>query len=138
MTTAVWMGDPTAETPMTNVGGIAVFGATYPADVWRDFMKAALANVPPTDFVPPDQKLWPRSQYIDDQKGRGTSYYSSYSSSNYSTTSTVPFVAPPPSGTTVPPIVSPTTAPPVTVPHTTPRTTPPPPRPPPSTPKTGP
>ena len=31
LTTAVWMGDPNAETPMTNVGGISVFGATYPA-----------------------------------------------------------------------------------------------------------
>ena len=31
LTTAVWMGDPNAETPMTNVGGIQVFGATYPA-----------------------------------------------------------------------------------------------------------
>ena len=34
LTTAVWMGDPNAETPMTNVGGISVFGATYPADIW--------------------------------------------------------------------------------------------------------
>lgn len=122
MTTAVWMGDPNAETPMTSVGGIAVFGATYPAHVWAAFMKAALAKVPPTDFVAPDEKLWPRSQYIDDQKGRGTSYYSSYS--NYSTTSTVPVVVPPASVTTVPRIVSPTTAPPVTVPHKTPKTTP--------------
>ncbi len=33
ITTAVWMGDPNGETPMTNVGGIAVWGASYPADV---------------------------------------------------------------------------------------------------------
>ena len=38
-TAAVWMGDPAGETPMTNVGGISVFGATYPAEIWRAFME---------------------------------------------------------------------------------------------------
>ena len=51
---------------MTNVGGISVFGATYPADIWASFMKAALGDTPPTDFIAPDEKLWPRSQYIDE------------------------------------------------------------------------
>ena len=49
------MGDPNAETPMTNVGGISVFGATYPAHIWAAFMKAALAAVPPTDFIAPNE-----------------------------------------------------------------------------------
>jgi membrane peptidoglycan carboxypeptidase len=123
ITTAVWMGDPNAETPMTNVGGISVFGASYPADIWRDFMKSALAKAPAVAFKAPNEKLWPRAQYIDEQNGRGTtSYYSNYS--NSSSTTTTPAIAPPASVTTVPPIVAPTTAPPVTVPHTTPRTTP--------------
>jgi penicillin-binding protein 1A len=136
ITTAVWMGDPNAETPMTNVGGISVYGATYPADVWAEYMKAALADTPPKEFIAPDEKLWPRSQYIDDKEGRGKSrYYSNYSST-YTPTSTTP-VVPPESVTTIPAIVSPTTAPRVTVPHTTPATTPAT-APPPTVPTTGP
>ena len=41
LTTVVWMGNPLNETPMTNVGGIAAFGATYPAHIWKAFMEAA-------------------------------------------------------------------------------------------------
>jgi membrane carboxypeptidase/penicillin-binding protein len=121
---------------MTNVGGISVFGATYPADVWAGYMKAALASAPKLDFKLPNEKLWPRAQSIDEQ-GRGTnSYYSNYSN-NYSTT-TVPVTAPPVSATTVPRIHTPTTPPPVTVPHKPPRTTPSTAPPPPTTPSTGP
>jgi len=117
LTTAVWMGDPNAETPMTDVGGISVFGATYPAHVWAAFMSAALTNVPVANFIPPDQSLWPRAEQISEQ-GRGlTSYY----------VGPAPTVAPPPTApvtaTTVP-HHTPTTRPPVTVPRTTPRTTP--------------
>jgi penicillin-binding protein 1A len=126
ITTAVWMGDPNAETPMTNVGGISVFGASYPADIWKDFMESALAKVPEVKFKLPNEKLWPRAQYIDEQEGRGkTSYYSNNYSNNYSnSTTTVPAIVPPETVTTVPRIVAPTTAPPDTVPHTTPKTTP--------------
>jgi penicillin-binding protein 1A len=137
MTAAGWMGDPNNETPMTNVGGIAVYGATYPAHVWAAFMKAALGDKPPTPFIAPDEKLWPRSQYIDDNEGRGHSqYYSNYSSTYSPTTTTAPVVAPTET-TTVPKMHSPTTAPPVTVPHTTPKTTPAT-QPPPTAPPTGP
>jgi membrane peptidoglycan carboxypeptidase len=139
MTTAVWMGDPNAETPMTSVGGISVFGATYPADVWRDYMKAALASQPKLDFKLPVPTLWPRPQSISEE-GRGTSsYYSNnYYNNNYSTTTLAPLIVPPVSATTVPRIVAPTTAPPVTVPHKPPPTTPPTAPPPATTPQTGP
>jgi membrane peptidoglycan carboxypeptidase len=127
---------------MTNVGGISVFGASYPADIWKDYMEAALAKEPEVKFKLPDEKAWPRAQYIDEQDGRGkTSYYSNnyYSNSN-SSTSTTPAIVPPETVTTVPRIVAPTTAPPDTVPHTTPKTTPPtvPPTSPPTPPATGP
>ena len=117
---------------MTNVGGIAVFGATYPADIWAAFMKAAVANDPPTDFIPPDEKLWPRAEQIDEQ-GRGFHSYFYYSP----TTTTLP--AAPVTTTTAPHGVTPTTspfAPPPTVPRTTPPTKPV--APPPTHPKTGP
>ena len=130
ITTAVWMGDPTAETPMTSVGGIQVFGATYPARIWAQYMKSALGNSPPTDFIAPNEKLWPERQRIDEM-GRG---FRSYRQPDYTTTTTAPVVVTPETKPTIPFIVRPTTPPPVTVPHTTPRTTPPPTAPPPTAP----
>ena len=121
ITTAVWMGDPNAETPMTSVGGRTVFGATYPAEIWAAYMKAALGNAPPTDFVAPNEKLWPKSERVD-ETGRG--FHSNYQP-NYTTTTTLPVVITPETKPTIPFIVKPTTPPPVTVPRTTPRTTPP-------------
>ncbi len=125
ITTAVWMGDPNAETPMTNVGGISVWGASYPAEIWASYMKAALANAPVKEFVEPNEELWPRSAYIDDEGRDKDDYYSDYTpSQDSSTTTTAPLAVPPETVTTVPPIVAPTTAPPDTVPRTTPRTPP--------------
>ena len=54
LATAVWMGDLTGEVPMTNVGGIAVAGGTYPAQMWAAFMSAALGGQPAQGFTPPD------------------------------------------------------------------------------------
>jgi len=123
ITAAVWMGDPNQETPMTNVGGISVFGATYPAHIWAAFMKAALAKVPPTDFVPPNEQLWPRAEQIDEQ-GRGFHSYF------YDTpTTTVPVATAPVTTPKAPHQVPTTTSPfapppPPTVPRTTPTPTP--------------
>jgi penicillin-binding protein 1A len=130
VTTAVWMGDPNGETPMTNVGGISVWGASYPADVWAAFMKAAHTGAPVHNFIPPNEELWPDNEQID-ELGRGYNSYSSYSS--YDDTpdpipATTPVSAPAattPPGPTVPPIVTPTTSPPPrTVPNNPPPTTP--------------
>jgi penicillin-binding protein 1A len=52
LVTAVWMGAPHADVPMYNVGGITVFGGTYPARIWHDYMSAALDG-PPVGFPPP-------------------------------------------------------------------------------------
>jgi penicillin-binding protein 1A len=86
-TTAVWMGDPNAETPMTSVGGISVFGATYPAEIWAAYMKAALRDVPVVDFTAPDESLWPAPGQINEYGRKASSYRryrSDYSSSNSS------------------------------------------------------
>ena len=50
--TTVWMGNPQAEVPMSDVGGIPVYGGTYPAHTWHDFMASALSDQPPAGFPP--------------------------------------------------------------------------------------
>lgn len=53
LATAVWMGYPDAQTPMTKVHGKEVTGGSFPATMWAKFMKAALANTEKTDFTQP-------------------------------------------------------------------------------------
>ena len=48
---AVWMGY-TPERPMRSVHGRRVFGGTFPAEIWQQFMSKALADRPKTDFNP--------------------------------------------------------------------------------------
>ncbi|HET7482218.1 MAG TPA: PBP1A family penicillin-binding protein, partial [Actinomycetota bacterium] len=57
LVTAVWVGYPNGVIPMTNVHGITVFGGTFPALIWRNFMLAALKNTPPHDFKLPKSDL---------------------------------------------------------------------------------
>ncbi|MGH2808296.1 MAG: transglycosylase domain-containing protein [Actinomycetota bacterium] len=54
---AVWVGYPKGRIPMTNVHGITVFGGTYPAAIWREFMLAALRDVPFHPFRFPEDEL---------------------------------------------------------------------------------
>jgi penicillin-binding protein 1A len=53
LTTAVWVGDPRAYTPMVNIpefvktdGYSRIQGAMYPARIWKQMMDEALGNVP--------------------------------------------------------------------------------------------
>jgi penicillin-binding protein 1A len=56
LATAVWMGDPSAKVPMYNVGIFPkVFGGTYPAMIFSDFMTKFLTGQTPIDFAPPDK-----------------------------------------------------------------------------------
>jgi penicillin-binding protein 1A len=64
LATAVWMGSPTAETPMRGVGGINVQGGSYPAGIWGAYMKDALAGQPAIPFPQPDYSLIPGAQQI--------------------------------------------------------------------------
>ena len=41
LSTVVWVGYPHRAIPMTNVHGIKVAGATFPAQIWHDFMSVA-------------------------------------------------------------------------------------------------
>jgi penicillin-binding protein 1A len=54
----VWMGYPESnDRPMDNVHGITVTGGTLPAQIWQQFMAAALADVPPDKFPDPPLTL---------------------------------------------------------------------------------
>lgn len=77
-TAAVWMGNPFEEIPMTNVGGITVFGATYPARIWRTFMQNATAPLPALDFAQPNNTLFEHSRFIS-ELGRRVSFLPQYS-----------------------------------------------------------
>jgi len=43
---------------MTNVNGITVVGATFPAHIWRHFMEDATAPLPEVPFTEPDDTLY--------------------------------------------------------------------------------
>lgn len=57
LATSVWMGYPENEKkPMLNIQGTPrVAGGTLPAKMWADFMKAALKDVPPSEFPKPGE-----------------------------------------------------------------------------------
>ncbi len=89
LSTAIWVGYPRAEIPMTNVHGIAVAGGTFPAEIWHDFM--ATASPGDREFpVPRGTPVW-QDNYRGQYQYEGGSYdpygYSS-SSSQESTTTT--------------------------------------------------
>ena len=69
-TSCIWMGDPSARTSMKRVGGRTVFGGTYPASIFRQFMIGATENLKNEPFPKPDPKLWSKGTFISD-KGRG-------------------------------------------------------------------
>jgi penicillin-binding protein 1A len=50
----VWVGYPKAEIPMHYIRGFAnVYGGSIPAQIWHDFMAAAVANMPVESFATP-------------------------------------------------------------------------------------
>jgi penicillin-binding protein 1A len=51
--TTVWMGFPDGKRKMENVRGIAVTGGSFPAQIWRAFMEAAVADMPIEGFGKP-------------------------------------------------------------------------------------
>lgn len=109
-TAAVWMGNPNGEIPMSNVAGSGpVFGAGFPAKIWRRFMQDATAPLPALDFPKPDNSLLNRSRFIS-ELGRKLTF--------------VPISPAFPTTTLPDPNATSTTIPTVTtVPHHTPKTT---------------
>jgi penicillin-binding protein 1A len=51
LTTCVWIGYPGREIPLENIEGVPqVFGGSIPAEIWHEFMSAALSRLPVQDF----------------------------------------------------------------------------------------
>lgn len=63
LVTSVWLGDPAGEVPMY-IDGAEVYGASYPTQIWHDFMAYALRDVPYSTFPTPDPALMPPVRYI--------------------------------------------------------------------------
>ena len=57
LATAVWVGRPEGDVPMTNVHGITVTGGSFPARIFSRYMRGALAGKPtqPLYTVSPDE-----------------------------------------------------------------------------------
>jgi len=67
LATAVWMGSPTGYDSMRRVGGITVYGGTYPARIWHEYMAAALGDGPAVGFPEPEPSFSSRYLSIDSE-----------------------------------------------------------------------
>ena len=54
LATVVWMGHIESNRPMEPINGINLTGGSYPADIWREFMLAALKDRPILQFEVPE------------------------------------------------------------------------------------
>jgi len=60
LSTSVWMGYADSRKAMENIKGTAkVYGGTFPAATWKDFMTKALSGVPATTFPLPPRAVRP-------------------------------------------------------------------------------
>ncbi|HEX2849155.1 MAG TPA: transglycosylase domain-containing protein [Acidimicrobiales bacterium] len=76
LATAVWMGSPAGQIPMTNVGGIRVTGGSYPARIWAGYMRPAVDGLPAVGFPAPNLNAWGKVKAVKIAKvagGSGTS-----------------------------------------------------------------
>jgi len=57
LTTVVWMGYLESNKPMEKIDGRTVVGGSFPAEIWREFMSAALKDKPISEFKSPNGEL---------------------------------------------------------------------------------
>jgi penicillin-binding protein 1A len=88
LTTAVWMGSPESVIPMQNVGGINVFGGTFPALLWHNYMENAMDGLPVVDFTPPAPSHGGKFLQMPSEKPKITSSGSTGSKSGSQNSST--------------------------------------------------
>lgn len=96
ITTSIWIGYPDdSSKKMERVHGIRVSGGSFPAQIFGQYMRTAVASTKADSFAEPSEKF---------VTGTSTSSTSSTSSSS-SSSSTQPTMVPPPSITTVLPTI---------------------------------
>ncbi|MBU4555259.1 MAG: PKD domain-containing protein, partial [Actinobacteria bacterium] len=54
---AVWVGYPDTQREMKSVHGRKVTGGSFPAEIWAQFMKSALASAPELEFIRPSKGI---------------------------------------------------------------------------------
>lgn len=70
LATAVWVGDPAAYTPMSNIpefeaaGFPNVQGGNFPATIWKTFTDTTHAGTPATDWSPPPEPTRPPARLV--------------------------------------------------------------------------
>jgi penicillin-binding protein 1A len=70
LSTAVWVGDPNAYTPMNGIpafnarGYSRVQGGTFPAEIWKAFMEPAHVGVPVLDWDAPPPPERPNARLV--------------------------------------------------------------------------
>ena len=80
LSTAVWVGYPSAKVPMTDVHGIEVNGGSFPAQIWHDYMSVAHGN-DCSDFPQPKEPAQFTSffgKYSGTGSSRGSGSYDNY------------------------------------------------------------
>ncbi len=99
LATAVWVGYPNARISMTSVHGIAVAGATFPAQIWHDFMTTAHGTN--CDAFPPPTTPPSFSTFYGAHAANGTKIGGQYSNGyGTSTTPSTPGTTTPSTGST--------------------------------------
>jgi len=122
LATSVWMGHSDSQEPLIDIKGVhEVFGGTFPAMTWKDYMGRALDGQPDVPFPPPGEL--PRASTTTPGSGAGTSDTAPYVPPPYDPTATAPpdvpvATRPPRPAFSVPPYQPPvpTTASPATTP----------------------
>jgi penicillin-binding protein 1A len=123
LSTSVWMGHLSGETPLRGIYSRGtyvpcVYGGTLPAMTWADYMNNALKNVPVADFAQPPAPVAPPSVFISTPQGLAAGS-ESYPAPLYSTATT--FISqPPPPYATAPTTTTTTTYPSATTTTTSP------------------
>lgn len=90
LATTAWVGQPETNAVSLSderIDGVrrTVYGSTYAAPMWADYMEEAMEGLPEEDFGPPAWDLvgtWPSSSSSDDDEDDDTSSSSSSSSSS--------------------------------------------------------
>jgi penicillin-binding protein 1A len=128
LTTAVWMGFPQGQIPMTDVHGVQVQGGNFPAQMWKKYMTKAVAGTPVVEFPKLDDQALAQGRTLDSRYGKTsviagetttTSPSSGTTSSGSSSSTTKPRSTTSSTSVSSTSTQATTTRPPTTVPKTT-------------------